>query len=428
MDNISTLLDDFFSHSASSLNKTLKENRLERMRMLLSLFDNPEKNYKTIHVAGSKGKGSVCRICSEILEKNSIKCGLYLSPHVYDVRERFTLYGKFFPDSLYSETLHLIKKRLEGFSFPSSLGPEDPTTFELYTLFGYLIFSLSGVDVALIETGIGGRIDATNTIESVASCITKIELEHTSILGNTLFSIAREKSGIIRENTPTILLEQEEEVMNVVKEVCKEKNSPLYIVKDNKDLKLDFKDKTYSLSFNYHKDCDRVNALLSLSTLLHSSLLDESILSYTLQGVDLPSRYERYTYKGTSVIFDGAHTLLSVKETLKAFLKEFKEEESLLVFSCAGDKKESEMEELLFPHFKSVITTTLGEEKKSHPLLFSSPSRWNNVTFIKDAKDVTKKINTNEVRSILVVGSFYLPFFIKSSMEEKSTTHPPPKG
>ena len=109
----------------------------------------------------------------------------------------------FFPQSLYESTLKELQKKIEGFSLPSELGPDKPTTFELYTAYGYLLFKNAGCKYAVVETGLGGRLDATNTVTPIAACFTYIEKEHTKILGSTLKEIALEKAGIMRKDVPS---------------------------------------------------------------------------------------------------------------------------------------------------------------------------------------------------------------------------------
>lgn len=408
-------LDEFFSSSVSVLNKELKENRLERMEALLSYLDHPEKSFIPIHVAGSKGKGSVSYYLSLMLEKNGYKTALYLSPHVYSVRERFTLSGLFFSDSSYHETLLELKEKLKTFSFTEYLGPNKPTTFELYTAYAYLLFKNEKVDYAVIETGLGGRLDATNTLESKMSIITLIEKEHTNILGNTLSLIAKEKSGIMRSNTPTIVLDQSEEVIDVLEEKEKLINSPLFICPVNKDEKqVIVKDGVeYRVELPLEKDSERINGYLAFYSLI--KLITPKVKDYRLD-TNLPARYEKKEFKEKELVFDGAHTPLSISDTLSSFLKEYGEGRSL-IFSTAIDKKEEEMEELLFPHFKEIILTTLGEWKKcDEERLKGAVSRWKEKD-IQFYPHPFQALNALKGNVALVTGSFYLCSEINKTFE-----------
>ena len=154
MSSISDTLESFFDSYMPSLSSSLRENRLERMSLLLDHLGNPEKTFQTIHIAGSKGKGSTATFLSALLEGKGYSVGLYLSPHVYDIRERFTLASRFFSDEEYTLALEELQEKLSSFSLPSSLGPERPTTFELYTAYAYLLFKRKGCRWAVIETGL----------------------------------------------------------------------------------------------------------------------------------------------------------------------------------------------------------------------------------------------------------------------------------
>ena len=197
-----------------------KTYRLDRVRRMLELLGNPQNSYKTIHVAGSKGKGSTAAFIANALQALGYKTGLYMSPHVSDYRERFTLCGTFIDDSDLIRTADELKEGIKSV--------EDPTTFELYTVFAFLLFKNIGCSWAVIETGMGGRLDATNVLLPQACVLTPIELEHTKILGDTIEKIATEKSKIIKPNTPVFVSLQKDEAMKVFKAEASSCNSNIY--------------------------------------------------------------------------------------------------------------------------------------------------------------------------------------------------------
>ena len=187
--------------------------RLDRMQALMEHLGNPQNSYRTIHVAGSKGKGSTASYIAAGLKAAGFVTGLYMSPHVSDYRERFTLAGSFVPDDKLIAAGNELARSLQDFRFHDDIGDTDPTTFELYTAFAFLLFRNLGCTWAVIETGLGGRLDATNIIQSDASVITPIELEHTEILGGTIALIATEKSKIIKQNRPSFSAFQNEDAL-----------------------------------------------------------------------------------------------------------------------------------------------------------------------------------------------------------------------
>ncbi len=373
MYKVNEVLDEFFSSHMPSLSDGLRENRLGRMERLLRHIGNPEKDFRSIHCAGSKGKGTTCSALSWIMKENGIRCGLYLSPHVYDIRERFTLSTCFFSDEEYLTALEELRKRLKGFSIPHFLGPAEPTTFELYTAYAYLLFSLTGCSWAVIETGLGGRLDATNTISSASSVITRIELEHTAILGNTLSLIAAEKAGIIRENTPTFILEQEEEAVTVFKEKAKSLSSALFIFSPSPD---DIKTEgTYT--FNCHGallrmktfpgDIRRLDIFYALFVLSKMSLIRKnSVIDFTSSSFSLPGRFEERILDGRRLILDGAHTVSSLS-VLSSALPFPDGKPRILIFSSAHDKDHISLLNTIAPGFDVIIISSTGKWKKSAP-------------------------------------------------------------
>lgn len=214
-----------------------REYRLDRVKYLFKCFSYPDSKIKLIHIAGSKGKGSTGIFAASILKEAGFKTGLYASPHVQSYKERITLAGSFFPNKVYIDNIKKIKEFLEKEDLPFD---SPPTTFELSTLLAFLIFRAEGCSWAVIETGLGGRLDATNIITPVVSVITPIELEHTDILGKTIEKIAYEKSGIIKpcitENNflPALAISaaQKEEAANVLKSKAKEVGREILFLPD----------------------------------------------------------------------------------------------------------------------------------------------------------------------------------------------------
>ena len=196
---------------------------LERTEKLLQFLNNPHKKLKTIHVAGTNGKGSSTAFISSILIENGLKVGIYTSPHLINFNERIKINNQDISDL----NLSLITKKL----LPA-IKKNNPTFFEVTTVIAFYYFFQNSVDIAVIETGLGGRLDATNVINPLVSLITKIDFDHTEILGNTLKKIAFEKSGIIKEDKPIVLATNNNIVFDVVNKFAKSKNSDLTLSKN----------------------------------------------------------------------------------------------------------------------------------------------------------------------------------------------------
>lgn len=432
MDYVSQLLDEFFLSYTPSLSSSLRENRIERMKLLLERIGNPEKSFKTIHVAGSKGKGTVSSILSFLLSKLGCKTGLFLSPHVYSVKERFTLASSFFSDEEYLSALETLKEKIKDLTFNEKYGDRRPTTFELYTAYSYILFKETGCTWAVIETGLGGRLDATNTIDSTASVITQIEKEHTKILGDTLTLIAREKSGIMRGNKPTFIIEQDKEVMDVFREESEKLNSPLRIF--TPPLTLD--DDSYSLRTveymastikieSFSNDVFLLDALYSMFILTSMGLIKAPAhFNLSESSFHLPGRFEVRNIKKRTFIFDGAHTIHSI-ELLSKSIGKIKNEDKTLIFSTASDKPWKDMASIIVPFFDRVIVTGIGEWKKSEPEkiyvdikeMFPHKDIYlilNNVSALEKALS-----STEESGLVTVTGSFYLLGEIDKALGEE---------
>jgi len=299
--------------------------RLDKMFYLLELFDNPQLSYKTIHVAGSKGKGSTSAFLASILNESGFKTGIYSSPHLLDYRERITNNHNFFPGHLYLESIKEVKKTIESLDFTEISGGK-PTTFELMTLVAFIIFKKAKCDWVVVETGLGGRLDSTNTVLPQASVITTIELEHTEILGSTIQEIAFEKSGIIKQNRPIFTSTKNNAVLSVIKKKVKEMDSKLYTLPKNYSTNvnkmgtiLNYEGKEYKLGLE--GEVQGENALLAITT-LKTILpeLDSKAIDRGIEKTSIPGRFHQVANNPITIL-DGAHTIKSVKSATDTFKK-----------------------------------------------------------------------------------------------------------
>jgi len=179
---------------------------LDNIIQLAAVLNNPEKNFKSIHVAGTNGKGSVCHMLASVLQHAGYKTGLFTSPHLLDFRERIKINGEMVSEDYVTSFIEKHRKFIEKIN---------PSFFELTTIMAFKYFAENNIDVAVIETGLGGRLDSTNIINPEVSVITNISFDHTDILGNTLAEIAGEKAGIIKQNVPVVIGESHSKTRNV---------------------------------------------------------------------------------------------------------------------------------------------------------------------------------------------------------------------
>ncbi|MBN1314086.1 MAG: hypothetical protein JXA42_01415, partial [Anaerolineales bacterium] len=189
---------------------------------LLELLGNPHLAYPTIHIAGTKGKGSVAAICASVMQSAGLRTGLYTSPHLQEFNERIQLDGIPISAAEMVDTIELVR--------PAVAQIEGITTFEVVTALAFLYFKNCKVDVAVIEVGLGGRLDATNVVQPLVSIITSLSYDHTYLLGNTLAEIAAEKGGIIKPGIPVVSAAQVDEARIVLERLAREKSAPLTMV------------------------------------------------------------------------------------------------------------------------------------------------------------------------------------------------------
>jgi dihydrofolate synthase/folylpolyglutamate synthase len=336
--------------------------KLERMNAILEALGNPHKDLDVIHVAGSKGKGSTCAITAYILKEAGYKVGLYTSPHLVDFRERIRILnsdsqgsGEFegmIGEEEINEISEEIKPVAENFRKHDTMG--NASFFEILTACAFLYFKKKQVDIAVLETGLGGRLDATNVAMPLASGITNISLEHTDKLGNTLSEIAHEKAGIIKEHGLVVSASQEKEAKDVIKKVCKEKNAKLYeigkdikysiVSSDEKGQVFDLKGPGYSyknLELNLI-GCHQIeNASIGIGML---KLMDpdrfnirESDIRKGLVKATWPGRLQ-VIQKNPYIILDGAQNSASAAALADSIKKLFNYKKLICVFGISSDK------------------------------------------------------------------------------------------
>ncbi len=358
--------------------------KLDRMRALCERLGDPQGAYRSIHVAGSKGKGSVSMMMARILQASGRRVGLYTSPHLLRWKERMSLAGDEMPEEpvleAASEVLNLVEGK-EASDFP---GDELPTYFELTTLIAFCAFRRVGCDYAVIETGLGGRLDSTNVIEPAACAITPIELEHTEWLGDTIELIAAEKAGIIKPGRPCYVSRQRPEARHVFVETCRERSSPLReapelavpldvaIDGEGTKAKIIFAaGSPLALRFPVGLDArtPMIGAIQAENMALAILAAGESLVSLgqeeVLRGLEksfLPARFQVLS-GDPPVILDGAHTPASVGLALDSLEALFPGPKALL-FACAEDKRHEEMAAILAPKFDRITLTRPGSFKR----------------------------------------------------------------
>ena len=208
---------------------------LENIEALLTIVGNPEKKLKAIHIAGTNGKGSVAHFTASYCQERGFKTGLFTSPHLVDFRERIRIDGRMITEEQVLVFFHRFKPEFDKL---------EPSFFEMTTALAFWFFAEQKVDIAVIEVGLGGRLDATNVLKPLLSVITNITLEHTQLLGDTVAKIAFEKAGIIKKDTPVVIGEFHPESFPVFTDIAEKNNAPLFLAEDNFTIEGDLSDCT----------------------------------------------------------------------------------------------------------------------------------------------------------------------------------------
>jgi len=410
---------------------------LEPMRFLAERFKHPERSFKSIHVAGSKGKGSVSTMMASIMDAAGINAGLYTSPHLLDFKERVSSSRGTFSEEIYGKACDIVVPLIESIIPGSIPGGAEPSWFEIVTLFAFITFREAGLPWAVIETGLGGRLDATNVILPEACVLTPIELEHTEYLGNTIEKIAGEKAGIIKKGIPVFVSEQTNEALSVFALKAEELNAPFFCMKDaiktlsaqpsvhGLDIVIAFNNLPDGAFFtrplrarlSLVNSVQAQNAAIAAYTMkyLFPDLAEETIES-GLSRAWLPGRFEILDNQ-PPIILDGAHTIRSISLTVKTFTTLYPGKNHL-VFACAADKAVDEIAQLFKGCFSHITVTRPGDKKQSDlnhasnafARVFTGQERKiysineNYVTAIQEAISTAREAHA----PLLVTGSFYL--------------------
>jgi dihydrofolate synthase/folylpolyglutamate synthase len=383
-------LDYLYRFIDYSLQKTFRYSPekfdLGRMYKFMALLGNPEREYKILHVAGTKGKGSVSAMCANAIQESGLKVGLYTSPHLQDYAERIQVDGIPIPHQDLIALVEEIK--------PTIAASPEITTFEITTALAFLYFARREVDAAVVEVGLGGRLDATNVCVPEVAVITSISYDHTYLLGETLAEIAGEKAGIIKPGVPVVVSPQKDEALEVVNKITAERGAPLIQV--GKDFLYQQVDKSLagqSLLIWHNSDQSRMDKYLSSGQdgdwepihlkipLLGVHQLENAATAFAtlqiarekgimvsdpgirrgFQTVEWPGRFE-ILRQNPPLIIDSAHNRDSAQKLHQTLEEFFPDKPVILVFGASEDKDIRGMLTELRPQVSQILAT-----KSTHP-------------------------------------------------------------
>lgn len=377
---------------------------LDVTRGLLDNLGNPQNKFKSIYVAGTNGKGSTSIFIASILQKAGYKVGLYTSPHLVKFNERIKINGEEISDETLVELTKKIRNNLEDLQ---------PTFFEFTTSLAFLHFARNDVDIAIVEAGLGGRLDSTNVIMPELSVITNIDLDHTFYLGGTKEKIANEKAGIIKKGVPLVTAEEDEKIL----EVFKKKADKIYTVKDPelilKNLefqKFRYENKEFKISLlGEYQIKNACTALLTIEVMKEKGFkISQKAVEEGLLSARWPARLQIFS-REPCLIIDGAHNPAGLEKT-RNFVEKI-ENRKVLIFGVSDDKDIFQMAKLITPLFERVIITQ-GNFKPADADKVAREAK----KFCGDVKEIPNcgeaikealsSVKKDEV--VLVTGSLYL--------------------
>lgn len=349
---------------------------LHRMKSLMNKLGNPQDKLKVVHVAGTNGKGSVCAMLNSVLIEAGYKVGLFTSPHLIEYNERIKIQSSPISDDQFIELGIKIKENCKEMVGKKE---EMPTFFEYITAMAFLYFANQNVDIAIIETGIGGTYDATNVIKHpLVSVITSIGIDHTALLGDTIQKISREKGGIIKENCHTVLYDSGKSVYNTIKGIAESKNNQLFSCKDILVTSQDYQ--THGTTFTVsHPDViyEKINlqllgpyqignagtTLMTVESLKSQGYLVSKEAVYKgLKNAKWPGRME-IIQKDPMIIIDGAHNTESAKAFVAGLKTITKDTKVVMLISILQDKDYKSILDILKPFAHTIVVTQSASQR-----------------------------------------------------------------
>lgn len=419
--------------------KFTTKNKLSHTKECLGRLGNPEKKFKVIHVAGTNGKGSTCAFLTSIFREAGYSCGLFTSPHLVVINERFQINEKNIDNQAFMSAFEKVKALADELV---AEGSYHPTYFEMLFLMGMVIFAEAGVDYVMLETGLGGRLDATTAVEDPAACvITSISFDHMQYLGNTIAEIAGEKAGIIVPGVPVIYDGNNPEAAQVIRKQAEALGSPYYEVKKenteilrNTSAGIDFcmENEYYgntAFSIPFIAGYQVMNAALALKT---AEVLKDMVnlpKDSVLRGLRETRWQGRMETVLPGVIVDGAHNEDGVEkfvETAEHFQKDYP---LTLLFSAVDDKDYTDMIRTVAGRirFQHVIVTQVGGYRKVPAEQLADIFRKEGCLCAESCEDVESSFRRAlEYRGkegmLFCVGSLYLVGEIKAIIQ-KMTEH-----
>lgn len=392
---------------------------LVMMREVLARLDNPQNQLRTIHLAGSNGKGSTVNALREMLVGAGYKVGAFTSPHLERVNERMTINGEPIPDAQFLHYMNVVAQIID-----THYNGEYPSFFEVVTLIMFQYFADAQVDFALIETGLGGRLDATNVITPLVSIITTISLEHTAFLGDTYAKVAFEKAGIIKEGVPVIAGVKNEEALAVIREVATERHAECFILNEDFTVKA-LQQHERIQHFDYVKEDIKMqdialkmagvhqvaNASLAITAMLvlkengYVNISDATIRN-ALQKAQWGGRFEQVA---NNIVLDGAHNSEGTAALIQTLKDVYPDRNYHFIYAALSDKDHAISIELMDKVANSMAFTQISLPNAMPAEQLAALSQHPKKAYSSDWRGVidAEMLEKDEDDILVITGSLY---------------------
>lgn len=402
---------------------------LEAMEWLMNEFGNPHKKLKFIHIAGTNGKGSICEMMSNILEYSGYKVGKYISPHLMKLNERIVINGEEIEDKEIENILEEMSPKVDIYNSTHKIPVK---WFEVITSLAIIYFERKHCDIVVFETGLGGTTDCTNIVDSIISIIGNIGYDHMDILGNTIEKIATHKAGIIKQNSDTIMVNQDNSTY-IIKRECENKNSKLHLINENDVTNYNFNEYYQTFDYEEYKAVEinlkgKVQIYNAAICIKCAQILNkkgykikEEAIRNGLKTVIHKARFETLS-KDPLVIFDGGHNENAIKNLVSTLNQYYSKKEKVFIVSILKTKD-----------YKTVIENLL---KQDGIFIFTSGNDKTRYVSKEDLLEVAKKYKTHDIfayelgdgihkalndykdRLICIIGSFYVYSYVKEILQK----------
>lgn len=400
---------------------------LARTNRLLAALGNPHRSFKSVHIAGTKGKGSTATMLAEMLRGCGLKVGLYTSPHILDIRERIVVNGTRISESAFAKTIAAVA----GITAQAKV--KQPTYFEILTAAAFHHFAEQNVDIAVVEVGMGGRLDATNVITPEVVGLTSISFDHMAQLGHDLGSIAREKAGVIKKGVPVFSVPQRPEVKAIFEAAAEAANAQLRFANENVSFSYRFEfsrvagrhariclttensrfEHLYVPLLGEHQAINCALALNILDALKTQGLpIDDQLAMTGLVGVNLPGRMQMICEQ-PRILVDGAHNAASIDALMRGIGQHIPYDSMIVIFGCQKDKDISGMLRRLQIGADKMIFTGTGSPRSADPAELAAEYIENSgkmaqvAPTLKEAMRIAESAISRE-DLVCITGSFYL--------------------